>query len=383
MPWNNQSGGPGGNEPGPGGPWSRGPSGGGAPDFDELLKRGQERIRQLLPTAAPPRGTWAALGLALVAIWLLSGVYFVSSHEQGFVMRFGRVVAHSFQGMNYHLPWPIETKKVAPFESANHLEIGYQLGSDTGDAAQAKIDVPAESQMLTSDGNIADVNFTVQWYVRDASAFLFNADGPDRAVKTLAESAMREVMGQTRFDAINADHQAIEARVRQLVQNKLDLYDAGITISGIQLGKVAAPEAVSKADSDIESARTAQDSQRNEAEVYADKAVLDARGEAAKIIQDAEAYRQQAIAEASGEAKRFLSVYQEYRKAPEVTRRRMYLETMSQVLGPMNKVILDESTSHAVVPTLPLPEIQKSHPENVTVTPQPPSPPQVTQGPKP
>jgi membrane protease subunit HflK len=381
MPWNNQSGGPGGNEPGPGGPWSRGPSGGGAPDFDELLKRGQERIRQLIPTAAPPRGTWAALGLALVAGWLLSGIYFVSSHEQGFVMRFGKVIAHSVPGMNYHLPWPIETEKVAPFENANHLEIGSQLGSDTGDA---KIDVPSESQMLTSDGNIADVNFTVQWFVRDASAYLFNADGPKESVKAVAESAMREVVGQSRFDAINANRQAIAARARQLMQNKLDLYDAGITISGIQLGKVSAPEEVSKADSEIESARSAQDSQRNEAEVYADKTILDARGEAAKIVQDAEAYRQKAVAEANGEAKRFLSVYQEYRKAPEVTRRRMYLETMSQVLGPMNKVILDESTSHAVVPTLALPEMPKSHPENVTVTPPAtPSPPQVTQGPKP
>jgi membrane protease subunit HflK len=383
MPWNNQSGGSGGNEPGPGGPWSRGPSGGGTPDFDELLKRTQERVRQLLPTTAPPRGTWAALGLALVAVWLLSGIYFVSSHEQGFVMRFGRVVAHSVPGMNYHLPRPIETDKVAPVESENQLAVGYQLGTDTGDAGQAKIDVPAESLMLTADGNIADVNFTVHWYVRDASAYLFNADGPKEAVKAVAESAMREVVGQSRFDAINTDRQAIAARVRRLMQNKLDLYDAGIAVSGIQLGKVSAPEPVSKADGEIEAARSAQDSLRNDAEVYADKTVLDARGQAAKIIQDAEAYRQQAIAEANGEAKRFLSVYQEYRKAPEVTRRRMYLETMSQVLGPMNKVILDEQASHSVLPTLALPEVSKSHPENVTVTPPASNPPQVTQGPKP
>jgi modulator of FtsH protease HflK len=152
----------------------------------------------------------------------------------------------------------------------------------------------------------------------------------------------------------------------------------------VQLGKAAAPEQVGKADGAVEAARSAQDSARSDAEDYANKTILDARGRAAKIVQDAEAYRQEVVAEATGEAKHFLSVYEEYRKAPDVTRRRMYIETMSQVLEPMNKVILDESTSHSVVPTLPLPEIPRSHPETVTVTPQAaPSQPQISAGPQP
>ncbi|HTW35226.1 MAG TPA: FtsH protease activity modulator HflK [Rhizomicrobium sp.] len=369
MPRND--GGTGGDGQGPHGPWSRGPSGGGAPDLEELLRRGQERLRQLLvPGIKFTRAHAIGIALVAVACWLLSGVYFVASHEQGFVMRFGKVVAHSNQGMNYRLPWPIETDKVVEVMGGNQLSIGTQAGSaDASDITQQRIDYPAESLMLTGDGDIVDVNFTVMWSVKDASAYLFNVDGTDKTIKAVAESAMREVIGQSAFDAINPNREAIERRVRGMIQKTLDDYGAGIAVTSVQLGTASAPEQVGRADRDVQAAQTAQMEKRGDAETYANKVIPEARGDAARLIQEAEAYRQQAIAEAGGEAKQFLAVYEQYKKAPDVTRRRMYLETMSKVLAPMNKVILDGAAGRNVVPYLPLPELQRNKSETLTMTP--------------
>jgi membrane protease subunit HflK len=296
-------------------------------------------------------------------------------------MRFGKVVAHSSQGMNYRLPWPIETDKVQEVMGGNQLSIGTQQGStDASDATQQRIDYPAESLMLTGDGNIVDVNFTVMWSVKDASAYLFNVDGTDKTIKAVAESAMREVIGQSAFDAINPNREAIERRVRLMMQKTLDDYGAGIAVTSVQLGNASAPEQVDKADRSVQAAQTAQAEKRGDAETYANKVIPEARGDATRLVQEAEAYRQQAIAEASGEAKQFLAVYEQYKKAPDVTRRRMYLETMSKVLGPMNKVILD---GHGAVTYLPLPDLQKNRSENVTVTSPAPGSNRVTAGPRP
>ncbi|MGB8366585.1 MAG: FtsH protease activity modulator HflK [Rhizomicrobium sp.] len=374
MPWNNQPGSTGGNSQGPRGPWGRGSSGGGSggpPDLDELLRRGRDRLRRLVPSGGFTAGSLAVIGLGLVVMWLLSGIYFVTGREQGIVMRFGQVVGRSTQGINYHLPWPIETAQVVEVTNENQLNIGYQQSSDVSDATQEG-DVPAESLMLTGDENIVDINFTVFWVVNDASAYLFNVDSPDKAVKAVAESAMREVVGQSQFQSIiTQDRDLVQTKVRELMQKTLDLYGTGITITRVQLGNAAAPEQVNDAFRDVQAARANQEQMRNEAEAYANKIIPEARGQAARIVQQAEAYREKAIAEASGEAKQFLSVYQEYRKAPEVTRRRMYLETMSQVLAPMNKIILDDSTGRNIVPYLPLPDLTKNRTESVTVTPSP------------
>jgi modulator of FtsH protease HflK len=388
MPWSNQPGD--GNGQGPRGPWSRGPAGGGntPPELDDFLRRAREWLRRLMPNGKFTTQTAVLIGLALVGIWLLSGIYFVTGREQGIVMRFGQVVARSGQGINYKLPWPIETKQIVEFTKENQLNIGYQANSDVSDPSQAG-DVPQESLMLTGDENIVDINFTVFWVVKDASAFLFNVespnDDPSKTIKAVAESAMREVVGQSTFESINPNREAVQAHVRELIQKTLDLYGAGIAITRVQLGNASPPEQVIDAFRDVQAARADQERSRNEAEAYANQIIPVARGQAAKIVQQAEAYRQQAIAEASGEAKRFLSVYQEYRKAPDVTRRRMYLETMSQILAPMNKIILDDSTGRNVVPYLPLPDLQKNRMETVTVMPPPTSgqaAPQLTQGPQ-
>jgi modulator of FtsH protease HflK len=236
--------------------------------------------------------------------------------------------------------------------------------------------------MLTGDGNIVDVNFTVMWSVKDASAYLFNVDGTDKTIKAVAESTMREVIGQNSFDAINANREAIERRAREMMQKTLDLYAAGVAVTSVQLGNASTPEQVGHADRDVQAAQTAQAEKRGSAETDANKIIPEARGRAARVVQEAEAYRQQAIAEASGEAKQFLAVYEQYKKAPEVTRRRMYLETMSKVLAPMNKVIIDEAAGRNVVPYLPLPDLQKNKAETVT-PPASPNQSQVTAGPRP
>jgi membrane protease subunit HflK len=336
-----------------------------------------------------PRGGFMTRTVAIVCLvfagaWLLSGIYFVTDREQGFVTRFGQVVARSAQGINYHLPWPIESTEVVEVGTENQLHIGYQQSSEVSDPAQAG-DVPGESYMLTRDEDIADINFTVRWVVKDASAYLFNVDNPDKTVKAVAESAMREIIGQTNFDTINTDREAIESRVREKMQSVLDLYGAGISVTGIHLGETLAPAQVNDAATVVQSARNDQQNMRTDAEAYASRVIPEARGEAAGIIQQAEADRQKSIAEASGEAKRFLSVYEEYRKAPEVTRRRIYLETMSQILQPMNKIIVDDSIGRGVVPYLQLPDLQKNRTETVTVTaPRPGAQtvPQLTQGPQ-
>lgn len=381
MPWNNQSGG--GNGQGSRGPWSQGPQGGGGPpDLDELLRRAQSRLRQLVPGGGFTAGTFALVGVGLAAVWLLSGIYFVTGREQGIVMRFGEVVARSGQGINYHLPWPIESVHVVEYTKENQLNIGHVYSYEVSDATQAG-DVPEESLMLTGDENIIDINFSVFWVVKDASAFLFNVDNPgddpEKTIKAVAESAMREVVGETPFESINPNREYVQIKVRELMQKALDLYGSGIAITRVQLLKASPPPGqVIEAFRDVQAARANQEQMRNDAEGYANRIIPEARGKATKIVQDAEAYRQQVIAEASGEAKQFLSVYQEYKKAPEVTRRRIYLETMTQVLAPMNKIILDDSAGHAAVPYLPLPDLAKGRQQSAPV-----APPQTFAGPLP
>jgi membrane protease subunit HflK len=333
--------------------------GGGPPNWDNWSARLRAALQRFLPGGRPTKGMLIAIAVGVAVAWVASGIYFVNGHEQGIVLRFGAVSARSIQGINYHMPWPIETAEVVDVNRANQLNIGYQSSNDVSDESQAG-DVPQESLMLTGDENIVDVNFTVFWVVKDVSAYLFNTENPDKAVKAVAESAMREVVGQHQFESIiTQDRDLVQSQVRDLMQKTLDLYGTGIAVTRVNIGNASPPTEVIDAFRDVQAARTDQERMRNEAEAYANQIIPVARGKAASIVQQAEAYRQQAIAVASGEAKQFLSVYEEYRKAPEVTRRRMYLETMSQILGGMNKIIIDGATAKNVVPYLPLPDLRK------------------------
>jgi membrane protease subunit HflK len=363
MPWNNQSGDNGSGPQGPRGPWGRGPSGGGGvrpPDFEDLLRRGQDRLQRLIPSGGLTAGGLAIAALAIVAVWLMTGIYIVGPDEQGIVLRFGAFHARTAPGINYHLPWPVESAYTPKVTRENQINIGYRLSGDAN-SEDSSDDIAQESLILTGDENIVDVNFTVFWVIKDAAAFLFNVDNPsgnsDATIKAVAESAMREVVGENQIERIlTQDREPVQIRVRDLMQKTLDAYGAGVTITRVQMQKVDPPGEVIASYRDVQAARADQERLRNEAEAYANKIIPEARGQAARIVQQAEAYKQQVIAEAGGEANRFLSVYAQYRKAPEVTRKRMYLETMSQVFAPMNKVIVDDSAK-GVVPYFQLPQM--------------------------
>ncbi|HEY1708864.1 MAG TPA: FtsH protease activity modulator HflK [Rhizomicrobium sp.] len=365
MPWNNQTGG-GSNDNGGGrGPWGKGPSGDGGnspPDLEELLRRSQERLRRLTPGGFGfTTGSLAIVALIILVVWLASGIYVVGAHEQGVVLRFGRYVARTSPGVNYHLPWPIETAYTPSVTQTNQITIGYRITGE-GDNAQTE-DVPEESLMLTGDENIIDVNSTVQWQIKDASEFLFNVDHQIDTIRAVAESAMREIVGQSQIERIlTQDRELVQVQVRDLMQKTLDDYKAGVTITQVAIQKADPPGEVIGAYRDVQAARADQDRKRNEAEAYANTIIPQARGDAAHIVQDAEAYKQQVIAEAGGEAKRFTSIYEEYKKSPEITRKRMYLETMSSVLRPMNKIVVDDGASKGFVPYVQIPPLgQQGH----------------------
>jgi len=358
MPWNNSSNGSG--SGGPKGPWNRGPTPGGGmrpPDIEEMLRRSQDRLRRFLPGPGFTTGSLVVLLLIVAGVWLASGIYFVGAFEQGIVLRFGRFVARTPPGINYHLPWPIETAYTLDVTRQRQINIGYRTAADTEDTNAAGEELPAEADMLTGDENIIDINFTVFWVVKDAGDYLFDVEDPDATIKAVAESAMREVVGRSQFESIlTQDREAIQIEVKDLMQKTLDAYGAGVTVTNVNMQKADPPSEVIDAYRDVQAARADQERLRNEAEAYANKVIPEARGRAARIVQDAEAYRQQVIAEASGQSKRFLSVLAEYRSAPDVTRRRMYLETMSGILAPMNKVIVDDSAK-GVVPYFQLPNM--------------------------
>jgi membrane protease subunit HflK len=380
MPWNNQSGSDGNGQGPQRGPWGRGTGSGGSgggqpPDLEELLRRSQDRLRRLIPSGFGfTAGSIAIVALGLIVVWLASGIYIVTQSEQGVVLRFGALVARTGPGLNYHLPWPIESVQKVEVTTSNQIDIGYKSASDsdsgaTDDSSRSSSveDIPQESLMLTGDENIVDVNFTIYWVIKDASAFLFNVEDPEATIKAVGESAMREVVGQSQVEPIITQDPRLAANVRELMQKTLDRYGAGVTITSVKLQNAQAPPEVTEAYRDVQKAIADQETARNAAEAYANKVIPEARGNASVIVNKAQAYRLKTIAEAEGEAQRFTLVYNEYRKAPEITRRRMYLETMSQVLAPANKIILDDTAGRNVVPYLPLPALDKNRTENVTV----------------
>jgi len=358
MPWNNN---PGGGRPGGGrGPWGSGPSGGGTPpDLEELLKRSQEKIKQVLPRGLGPSGV-VVIGLIVLAGWLTSGVYVVNPDEQGVVLRFGAYAGKTTPGINYHLPWPIESVVTPTVTRENQLNIGYRAA--TGDNRR---EIAEESLMLTGDENIVDINFTVFWVVKEAADFLFNVQNlgtqQDGTIRAVAESAMREVVGKNQIEPIlTANREPIQEEVRALMQRILDGYAAGITVTRVQMQKADPPSQVLQAYRDVQAARTDQDRMRNEAEAYRNNIVPNARGEAERIKQAAEGYRQQVVDLAKGEAQRFISVYEAYKLAPEVTKQRLYLETMEQVMRGSNKIIMDQQPGgQGVLPYLPLQDLQR------------------------
>jgi membrane protease subunit HflK len=369
MPWKNQGGGPWGS--GPKGPWGSGPQSPGPrpPDLEDLLRRGQDKLQTMLPG-----GNFSGMGIALVlvaalAIWGLSGFFRVQSEELGVVLRFGKHVRTVQPGLNYHLPYPIETVLLPKALRVSTLSIGMRVVDDSRRGGGTTIrDVPEESLMLTGDENIVDVDFTVLWRIKPDGVgdFLFNIQNPEGTVKAVAESAMRDVIGRSNIQPIlTGARTTTEAAVLELMQKTLDGYGAGVLIQQVQMQKVDPPSQVIDAFRDVQAARADLERLQNEAQTYANRVVPDARGRAAQILQVAEGYKEQAVAEAKGQSARFLKVYEEYKKAPDVTRQRIYLETMERVLGGADKLVLDQGangTAPGVVPYLPLNEIGRRTP---------------------
>ena len=383
MPWNTQGGGGNGPWGGGQGPWGRGPrggSGGGGngvpPDIDEMLRKTQEKFREMMPG-----GFGGGRGVSLVVIiglvlWGLTGFYKVNPEEVGVVLRFGRFVGLTQPGLNYHLPSPIETVLTPPVTRVNRIELGYHSpASDRG--RMASRDPADESLMLTGDENIIDINFSVFWQVNDPEKYLFNIRDPEGTVKVVAESAMREIIGQLPIRApLFENRQPIVDRTRARMQELLDQYNSGITVTQVQLLKADPPAVVIDAFNDVQRAKADQERSRNEAEGYRNDIIPRARGEAQKLLQEAEAYKEQVTDLAQGDAKRFLSVYDAYKLSPDITAKRLYIETMEDVLKTAQKVMVDPGAK-GVVPYIPLPELGKAH---TAVLPPQPNQSQASQG---
>jgi modulator of FtsH protease HflK len=366
MPWSNQGGGPWGSGGGGGnkGPWGSGPqpSGGSTPpDLEDLLRRSQDKLRTVLPGGGlGGRGLIIILILAVLG-WLATGIYRVDTNEYGVVLRFGAFNRYAQPGLNVHWPYPIESHLTPQVTVVRQIHIGMRLVEDLRRGTTIR-DVPEESLMLTGDENIVDVDFTVFWQVRPdkVSDYLFNISQQESTVKAVAESAMREIVGRNDIGPIlTGARQGIEKDVFELMQRVLEEYKAGVMITQVQMQKVDPPQQVIDSFRDVQAARADLERAQNEAQTYANRVVPEARGRAAQVTQAAEAYREQTVAEAKGAASRFLKVYDEYKKAPDVTRQRLYLETMERLFSGTEKIIMDSGTATGAIPYLPLPELTR------------------------
>lgn len=392
MPWNDQSnGGPWGGSGGGGrgGPWGqgpRGPRGGGPrgpgqqpPDLEDLIRQMQDRFGKMFGGGRGGRGGgFAPIALVLImalgawVAWPGSGWYIVEANQVGVVLRFGKFHREEGNGFHLKLPYPLEVAETPAAEESQTARID---GSQRGQRGARSGQTSSETLMLTGDGNIVDLQFRVQWEVGnrpgDVADFLFKIDDPEGALLSVAESAMREIIGQTPLQPILANEIGdISRRVQALIQQTLDEYEAGIEIRNVIIERPALPSAENPGDRgnverdplaafrDVENAEQERQRSIEDARATANRVVPEARGDAERIIQQANAYRDSVIAEAAGEAERFRLIYEQYRLAPEVTRQRMFLETLERVLGSSEKVIIDDEGG-GVVPYLPLNELNR------------------------
>lgn len=384
-PWGGGDDGKGGNEPPQGGPRPWGSAGGDQggrdqqpqgpgrgdqmPEIEELVRKGQDRLRVLMggkasgndkrPGGGGPRrpqgpqiqlgrGAWGLIGLGAVVLWSFMSFYTVDEGERSVELLFGRPSAIGEPGLNF-APWPVVTREIVQATGERVTEIGLGQGGtmDSG-------------LMLTRDQNIVDMGYQVVWNVSNPEQYLFNLADPSGTIRAVSESAMRDIVARSELAPIlNRDRENIRVELEENVQRTLDLYEAGINVVRVNLDRADPPREVIDSFREVQAAQQERDRLEKEADAYANRVLASARGEAAAMIERAEGYRAEAVNTAEGEAARFNSVYDEYVKAPEVTRRRMYLETMERVLGSVNKVILDgEGGGQGVVPYLPLDQLR-------------------------
>jgi len=325
----------------------------GPPDLDEILRKLQQKIASLLgfrprgPSSPPPPGGGPGRGILgggaalivtiVVGVWLLSGFYIVDEGRRGVVLRLGKYLETTMPGPRWHIPYPFESVEVVNVAQVRTVEVGYR--------GNPKNKQPQEALMLTDDENIVDVQFAIQYTLKSPEDYLFNNKNPDDNVLQAAETAIREIVGKSKMDfVLNQGRSEVASRVKVLMQQILDRYKAGINITTVNLQGVQAPEQVQAAFEDV--VRAGQDRERfkNEGQAYANDVVPKARGTSARLMEEANGYRQSVIAQAQGDAARFRQILAEYEKAPAVTRERMYLETMQQILSATSKVIIDQKS---------------------------------------
>ncbi len=366
-----------------GGPWGGGgnrggsggrpPSNGGGnrggkdqpqmPEIDELMKKGQEQLRVLMGgrgdkrrsggngggTGGPSfgRGSILLVALVAVAVWVFASFYRVDTSEQSVELLFGERYGVGQEGLNF-APWPVVTKEIYPVTRENIINIG---------------DGPNEGLMLTGDENIVDIDYQVVWNISDIEKFVFNLAAPENTIRAVSESAMREIVARSRLAPIlTSDRGIIQQDLEQLIQTTLDAYQSGVNIVRVNFDRADPPEDVIDSFREVQAAEQTRDTLQKQADAYVNRVVAAARGEAAQLLEEAEGYRARVVNEAEGEAARFIAVYDEFAKAPDITRKRLYLETIEKVMRSVDKVILDEGVSgegSGVVPYLPLNELTR------------------------
>ncbi len=369
-PWGGGGGNRGGDDDNNRGDDNRRPTGGNQgqmPEIDEIVRKGQEQLRVLmggkggggrsggsggLPSGpSVSRGMVGLVLLGALVLWLFASFYRVDTSEQSVELMFGEYTQTGQEGLNF-APWPIVTKEILAVTRENTVDIGVGRGSrlDSG-------------LMLTGDENIVDIDFQVVWNISDLQKYLFNLAEPEDTIRAVSESAMREIIARSNLAPIlNRDRDAISQELGELIQATLDSYDSGVSLVRVNFDKADPPEEVIDAFREVQAAEQTRDTLEKQADAYANRVVAEARGKAAQLLEEAEGYRAQQVNQAEGEASRFVAVYDEYAKASEVTRKRLYLETMERVLGGVEKIIIDESAGggQGVVPYLPLNELNKN-----------------------
>ncbi len=327
-------------------PWEKGPQ---PPDIDELLSNLQDKFK----IGLPKKGVFSYIIILAIIVWLATGIFIIDPEEQGVIKRFGEVTEVVGPGPHYHLPTPIETVQIAPVTAVRRLEIGFRT-IQLGPPAKYRR-VLKESLMLTGDENIIDVQFIVQYRISDLENYLYSLTNPDVTVRSAAESAMREVIGDSSVtEALTVGKGIIEDTTALLLQQTMNSYKGGIKIENVKLQDVHPPDAVKEAFKDVVSAREDREKMINDAEGYRNNLVPKARGEAAQLINSAKGYAKEKVLVAIGESERFNLVYEEYKKAKDITRERILLETMASILPKVNKVIADKELGGNVLPFLPI-----------------------------
>ena len=360
-------------------PWGQGNGQKGPPDLDQVIRDLQKKLSGIFGKsssrgsggggAGGGKGKGLSLGrtggsllaIVVVGLWIASGFYVVDQSEQGVELRFGKFQEVKPAGLRWHMPYPIELVEIVNVQQVRTVEVGYRTreGGTTRDGATQLVLVPREALMLTADENIIDIQFAVQYNIRDPRDLLFKVSEPaDQVVRQATESAVREIVGRSSMDfVITGGRAEIAFETRELLQDILDRYQTGITVRAVEMQNAQPPAEVKDAFDDAVRAREDEERLKNEAEAYANDIIPKARGAAARIVQESEGYKESVIATSQGEASRFLQVLEEYNLAPGVTRDRLYLEAMEEVLSRSTKLVIDQGSNSNNVMYLPLDQL--------------------------